>query len=153
MTTEDREDMERELTLSSGIAAFEAKHFVKAYQLLDPLAKAGHPEALFRLAIMCQNGLGMVPDAQRAAASMRQAAEQGHPLAQHGLGFMYLQGECVAKDPAEAARWFRMAADQGLAGSMTTLALLYQAGNGVPQDLDEAKRLYRQAGFDPSELM
>jgi hypothetical protein len=153
MTVQTHEEMDRELTLTSGIAAFEAKHFVKAYQLLEPLAAAGHPEAEFRLAIMLQNGLGMVASPQRAAGYMRAAAEQGHALAQHGLGFMYLEGECLPKDTAEAARWFRLAADQGLAGSLTTLAMLYQQGDGVPQDLDEARRLYARAGFDPKEFL
>jgi hypothetical protein len=152
MTLTDQE-MDRELRLSSGISAFEAKHFVTAYQLLLPLADGGHPEAQFRLAIMCQNGLGMVANPDRAVRYMRGAAEQGHPLAQHGLGFMYLEGECVPKDLAEAARWLRLAADQGLAGSMTTLAMLLQRGEGVPQDLEEARRLYERAGFDPAELM
>jgi TPR repeat protein len=145
-------DMERELELTSGIAAFEAKHFVKAYQLLEPLAAQGDPEAQFRLAIMCQNGLGMVTNPDRAVFNMRAAARQGHALAQHGLGFMYLEGECVEKDPAEAARWFRTAADQGLAGSLTTLAMMYEEGNGVPQDREEARRLYEQAGFNPAEF-
>lgn len=145
-------DMERELELTSGIAAFEAKHFVKAYQLLGPLAEQGHPDAQFRLAIMCQNGLGMVANPDRALSNMRAAAEQGHALAQHGLGFMYLEGECVEKDPAEAARWFRMAADQGLAGSLTTLAMMHEEGNGVPRDREEARRLYKRAGFNPDEL-
>jgi hypothetical protein len=153
MTTESSDDMERELTLSSGIAAFEAKHFVRAYQLLGPLAEAGHPEAQFRLAVMYQNGLGMVASQDKAARMMRAAAEAGHPLAQHGLGFMYLEGECVTKDPAEAARWFRLAGDQGLAGSLTTLAMMYQEGNGVPHDPDEARRLYERAGFDPEEFL
>ncbi len=144
--------MERELTLSSGIAAFEAKHFVKASQLLAPLADEGHQEAQFRLAVMCQNGLGMVANPEKAAAYMRAAAEQGHALAQHGLGFMYLHGECLAQDAAEAARWFRLAADQGLPGSLATLAEMYQNGNGVPRDEEEARRLYEQAGFSPEEL-
>ncbi len=141
--TDTHEYMDRELLLSSGIAAFEAKHFVKAC----------HPEAQFRLAIMYQNGLGMVANAEKAAGYMRAAAEQGHPLAQHGLGFMYMQGECLAKDSAQAVHWLRLAADQGLAGSLTTLAMMYQHGDGVPQDLEEARRLYVLAGFDPKEFL
>lgn len=151
--TDTHEYMDRELLLSSGIAAFEAKHFVKAYQLLQSLADSGHPEAQFRLAIMYQNGLGMVANAEKAAGYMRAAAEQGHPLAQHGLGFMYMQGECLPKDSAQAVHWLRLAAEQGLAGSLTTLAMMYQHGDGVPQDLEEARRLYERAGFDPKEFL
>ena len=45
---------------SSGIAAFEAKNFSQAMRFLHPLAVAGNAEAQHRVAIMCQNGLGMV---------------------------------------------------------------------------------------------
>ncbi|RKZ91916.1 MAG: hypothetical protein DRR19_05850 [Candidatus Parabeggiatoa sp. nov. 1] len=89
------EDM---MALRSGIAAFETKQFVRAYQLLSPLAKAGNLDAQYRLAIMAQNGLGMVANQKEAEHWMRVAAEQGFDLAQHGLGFMYMQGECVKQD-------------------------------------------------------
>ena len=104
------------------------------------------------MAIMCQNGLGMVRNDKAAYKYMRAAAEQGHPLALHGLGFMYLEGECVDKDPAEAAKWFKLAADQGMHGSMTTLAMMYRDGNGVEKDDAEADRLFQLAGFDPAEF-
>ena len=135
------------MDLSSGIAAFEAKHFSRAMQLLSPLAGAGDADAQHRLAIMYQNGLGCAPNDDFAVKWMRAAAEQGPALAQHGLGFMYLQGECVAQDSTQAATWFRLAAEQGLAGSQTTLAMMYEEGNGVPKDTEEAAKWYRMAGF------
>ena len=141
-------DDDLNMTLGSGIAAFEAKHFARAAELLAGLADAGEPEAQYRVAIMAQNGLGMVTNEPLAFKYMRAAAEQSHALAQHGFGFMYLEGECVDQDPAEAAVWFRKAAEQGLAGSQTTLAMLYQEGRGVDKDPEEAKRWYRMAGFD-----
>lgn len=149
----ENEQMEHDLTLSSGIAAFEAKHFSSAQQLLAPMAEAGNPEAQFRMAVMCQNGLGMVVKEEKALEFMRAAAQQGHALAQHGLGFMYLQGECVEKDGEQAVHWLRLAAEQGLQGSLATLAMMYNEGNGVPQDKEEARRLYTQAGFDPEEFV
>src|SRR3989338_1496888 len=88
---------------SSGIAAFEAKEFSRAMQLLMPLAERGEPQAQYRVAIMAQVGLGVVKNCATAVRWMRAAAEQGFPLAQHGLGFMYFQGECTKADPAEAA--------------------------------------------------
>lgn len=136
------------MSLSSGIGAFEAKHFGQAMMLLSPLAEAGEVEAQYRMAIMLQNGLGMVPNPAKAHRYMQAAAEQGHALAQHGLGFMYLQGECVAQaDPQQAAAWFQKAADQGLVGSMATLAGLYEQGLGVEKNPEEAQRLYQLAGF------
>ena len=116
-----------EIDLASGIAAFESRLFSSAVPLLRPLADDGNAEAQYRMAIMMQNGLGIVANELAAYKYMRDAAESGHDLAQHGLGFMYLEGECTAKDGAIAAEWFRKAAEQGLVGSMTTLAMMYGA--------------------------
>ncbi|MGQ9830008.1 MAG: tetratricopeptide repeat protein [Thermochromatium sp.] len=140
-----------EMDLISGIAAFESKQFSRAVGLLAPLAEQGNVEARYRMAIMAQNGLGMIPNPLMAYSYMKSAAEAGFGLAQHGLAFMYMQGECTEKNPAKAVEWFRKAADQGLVGSLTTLAMMYEQGYGVEQDLDEARRLYRLAGFNDRE--
>ena len=59
---------------SSGVAAFEAKNFSLAMQFLSPLAESGDPDAQHRVAIMCQNGLGVVRNEERALNMMRAAA-------------------------------------------------------------------------------
>lgn len=138
---------DNQMTLGSGIAAFEAKHFARASHLLSPLADQGEPDAQYRMAIMLQNGLGMVANELLAYKYMKSAAESGHALAMHGLGFMYLEGECASKNEAKAVEWFTKASEQGLVGSMTTLALLYEQGRGVEKNPEEAKRLYALAGF------
>ena len=134
-----------DINFASAMAAFEAKQFSRAMQLFMPFAEDA--DAQHRVAIMLQNGLGVVKNCEEAVRWMTAAAEQGHALAQHGIGFMYLEGECVDKDPTAAAEWFKQAAEQGLAGSQTTLAMMYEEGNGVAQDLDEAKKWYAKAGF------
>jgi len=95
-----------DMEMASGIAAFEAKEFARAMQLLQPLAERGAAEAQYRVAIMAQVGLGMVKNCAIAVKWMRAAADQGFALAEHGLGFMYFQGECTKADAAEAVRWF-----------------------------------------------
>ena len=135
------------MDLSSGIAAFEAKEFRRALQLLQPLAEAGEPEAQYRVAVQYQAGLGVVANPMQAFHWMREAAAQGHGLALHGLGIMYLYGECVEKNEREAARWLQRAADLGLEGSMAALAQMYADGRGVDKDTEKAKALYRAAGF------
>ncbi|NKN33961.1 tetratricopeptide repeat protein [Marichromatium bheemlicum] len=145
----DRDDTHGlDMDLASGIAAFEARQFTRATSLLAPLAEDGNAEAQYRMAIMAQNGLGMVANSALAYRYMHAAATAGLGLAQHGLGFMYLQGECAEQDHSQAAHWFGKAAEQGLIGSMTTLAMLYEQGLGVEQDQAEATRLYRLAGFE-----
>ncbi len=143
---------DQDMALSSGIAAFETKQFSRAVGLLRPLAEANHPEAQYRLAIMAQNGLGMLPNPLLAYRYMKAAAQSGLGVAQHGLGFMYLQGECTESNPKRAAEWLTKAAEQGLAGSQTTLARMYAEGNGVEKNPDEARRWYRLAGFGEDEF-
>jgi TPR repeat protein len=138
---------QEEIDLSSGIAAFEAKHFSRAMQLLKPLAENSNADAQYRVAIMYQNGLGVIPQPEAAYQWMRRAAEQGHALAQHGLGFMYMEGDCVQNNGTEAVKWFTLAAKQGLTGSQTTLAMMYEEGRGIERDLEKAKEWYTKAGF------
>ncbi|MGB5834302.1 MAG: tetratricopeptide repeat protein [Thiohalocapsa sp.] len=139
---------DQDMELSSGIAAFEAKQFSRAAGLLSRLAGAGNPEAQYRVAIMAQNGLGMIDNPLLAYQYMRAAAESGLSMAQHGLGFMYMEGECTDKDPQRAVEWFKKAAEQGLAGSQTTLAMMYEEGRGVEKNMEEARKWYQLAGFD-----
>ena len=50
----------RGLELESGIAAFETKNFAHAFKLLHPLAEEDNLDAMYRMAIMLQNGLGCI---------------------------------------------------------------------------------------------
>ena len=140
------------MSLSSGIAAFEAKNFSQALALLGPIAQKGGVDAQYRLAIMHQNGLGVVRNELLAMKWMVAAANQDFALAQHGLGFMYMEGDCVAKNGDKAVSWFTKAAEQGLAGSQTTLAMMYETGNGVECDMDKARKWYAMAGFAEDEM-
>ena len=144
---------EQEMTLASGIAAFEAKEFSRARQLLTPHAQIGNSDAQHRLAVMCQNGLGQVRNAASAYRWMKCAADQDHCLALHALGYMYLDGDCTDSDDQKAVACFEKAVNLGLEGSMLALAQMYQQGRGVVQDSNKARLLYVQAGFDPAELI
>jgi len=141
MTQSTRTD-NQEVDFASGIAAFEAKQFARAMQLLSQFSETD-AHAQHMLAIMYQNGLGTVENPQKALEMMTASAEQGYPIAQHGLGFMYMQGECVEKDSKKAIEWFEKAAAQGL-----TLAMMYEQGDGVEKNVEKAKELYKAAGFD-----
>ena len=136
-----------EIDFASGIQSFESKHFSRAMQLLSPLAEKGYADAQHRVAIMCQNGLGVAANPVMAYKWMKAAAEQGHSLAQHGLGFMYMEGDCVEQNGELAVHWFTKAAEQGLAGSQTTLGMIYEQGTLVEKDEEKANEWYKKAGF------
>ncbi len=144
---------EQEMALASGIAAFESKQFSRALQLLTPHAQIGNPDAQHRLAVMYQNGLGLVRNEASAYRWMKCAADQDHGLALHALGYMYLDGDCTDQHDQKAVACFEKAVDLGLEGSMLALAQMYQQGRGVVQDSNKARLLYVQAGFDPAELI
>ena len=56
----------RAMELESGIAAFETKNFAHATKLLSPIAEEGNPDAMYRMAIMLQNGLGCLANEDKA---------------------------------------------------------------------------------------
>jgi len=141
-----------QVSLGSGIAAFEAKNFSQALALLGPIAEQGHADAQYRMAIMYQNGLGVVRNELLAMKWMIASANQDFALAQHGLGFMYMEGDCAPKNGGKAVSWFTRAAEQGMAGSQTTLAMMYQTGNGVEKDPEQARKWYAMAGFSDEEM-
>lgn len=140
------------MQLASGIAAFEAKEFRRAWQLLEPLSDAGLPEAQYRCAIMMQNGLGVIARDRQAAELMQRAADQQYPLAQHSLGIMYLFGEGVAQDTPRAIALLEAAGESGLVGAWSTLGMIYREGQGTDKDPERAGYYYAKAGFDPSEF-
>lgn len=125
--------------LTSGIAAFDSKNFALAYQLLAPLATEGDKEALFRIAIMQNNGLGMVANQQLALDNFKRAARLGHSFAHHMLGIAYLEGEGVEKNINTAISWLEKAAEFELEGSMLVLSMLYADGNQIAKDNKKAK--------------
>lgn len=134
-----------DMDLATGMSAFEAKDFTRAKQFLYRFAEEGNVECQHRMAIMYQNGLGLVKDEKQGFEWMKKAAEQGYGMAQHGLGFMYMHGECVEKNEAEAFKWFVRAAEQGMAGSAMTLGLMYEQGIGVEKDTAKAQEWYKKS--------
>ena len=140
------------MQLSSGVAAFEAKEFRRAWQLLEPLSDSGNADAQYRCAIMIQNGLGVIARPSAAAKLMASAAEQELGLAQHAYGVMYLFGEGVEPDAEQAMHWLERAGHSGLAGAWSTLGMMFMDGVGVEKDIEKARFFYQQAGFNPEEF-
>ena len=78
--------------------------------------QGGDAFAIFVLGcFVLQGARGLVPNQQRYAELMREAADAGLALAQMNLGTCYEFGRGVARvDYAMAARYYRLAAAQGL---------------------------------------
>jgi uncharacterized protein len=121
-------------TLDDAMAAYRSADYIKAIEILRPLAEKGDATAQFRLGSMYADGKGVARDDKMALEWFLKSAQQGDPMAQYDAAASYAAGLGIAQSDAEAARWFRRAADQGMAYAQLNLGLLYAAGRGVPQD-------------------
>ncbi|MDE5465211.1 tetratricopeptide repeat protein [Bradyrhizobium sp. CSS354] len=82
-------------------------------RLWRELADQGNPLALFAVAMLYQNGLGVAKDEAEAVRWYLQAAQQGNEGAQEALYEAYTQGRGVPVDYAEAEKWIRPLAEKG----------------------------------------
>jgi TPR repeat protein len=91
-------------------AAYARGDYVRAVNVLTPLALRGNADAQAFLGFMYENGFG-APQAYDAAADLYiQAAIKGNPFAQCMLGLMYDKGHGVPQDFILAYKWLNLAA-------------------------------------------
>ena len=108
----------------------------KAVQVgvLEQLWDAGFTVAAHQLGKCWRDGMGVLPDDERAELWFRRAAESGHDFSQYTLGKL-LQGQ---KRMDEAVTWYERAADQGNQYAAYRLGKLYLQGELVPKDVSRA---------------
>ncbi len=112
---------------------------------LEKAAKAGHADAMYRLALMYKNGYGGTQDWQQGASWLARAVKLGHADAMFMLANAYHDGQGVARDEQQALRLYQAAAEkeQPLAAQM--LAQAYAQGRlGLKQDQHEAELMMRE---------
>jgi uncharacterized protein len=96
--------------LTRANAAYARGDYVRAVNILTPLALRGNANAQALLGFMYENGFG-APQAYDAAADLYfQAASRGNPFAQCMLGLMYDKGHGVPQDFILAYKWLNLAA-------------------------------------------
>lgn len=127
-----------------GLASY-PQDYPEAARLFRMAAELNHPNAVFRLSIMYDDGKGMARDEAEAVRLYRRAAELNHPAATFVLGSMYENGRGVARNEAEAVRLYREAAALEHSGACFQLGEKYMFGKGVEQDYAEAVHFYRLA--------
>lgn len=125
-------------TVEAAVEALAARDFDAALAILQPLADAGDPLAIYYLGDMYRLGYAVDPDLAHAAELYLQAAEAGVPEAQDTLALMYLRGMGVERDAAQAFYWLQQAADQGYGPAEVALGLRYLNGEGVERDVEAA---------------
>ncbi len=132
-------------TVDAAVEALDARDFETALAILQPLADAGDPMAIYYLGDMYRLGYAVDPDVVHAADLYTQAAEAGVPEAQDTLALMYLRGMGVEQDATQAVYWLQQAADQAYGPAEVALGLRYLNGEGVDKDVDVALQWFHTA--------
>jgi TPR repeat protein len=98
----------------AGLAAFEAEDYVKAFELLKPLAEQGNAEAQCIIGSIYDLGLGIESNALEAVKWYKKSASQGYGVASNNLGTIFYSGhEGIDMNRAEASEWYQKARQQG----------------------------------------
>lgn len=119
--------------------------FKAAMAQFEPLAADGFSPAQYQLAMMYQNGQGVVRDNKKAFDLLTLAANQNDSDAQFGLSLLYSEGKNVPKDLMKAFYLMEKSANKGLASAQFNLAVMYAQGDGVHKDNLLASRWYQKA--------
>jgi hypothetical protein len=133
------------LVYAQGLAGT-PRNEVRALELFEKAAAAGHTRAQINLGILYLRGLGVPRDIVNARAWLEKAAASGDPQALYTLGrAMDEASEQIAPDPVRAADLYRRAAEKGhvLAGLRYGLAL--SEGIGIKRDVALAQKWLVQA--------
>jgi len=117
-------------TLEDGIKAANEGEFA--------VAKKNHPDSMFALAVLYDEGKGVKLDHQMAVTLFEQAANKNLPAAQFNLGVMYSNGVGVTRDYKAARNWYEKAAANNYSLAQFNLALMYFEGLGMPKDLEKS---------------
>ena len=118
------------------LSVYENTEEEKAEQVrvLEQLWDAGFTVAAHQLGKCWRDGMGVLPDDEKAELWFRRAAEAGHDFSRYALGKL-LQGQGRMD---ETVSWYEKAAAQGNSYAAYQLGKLYLQGEQVPKDVDKA---------------
>lgn len=113
----------------------------EAVQTLEQLWDAGLTVAAHQLGKCWREGLGVLPDDNKAELWFRRSAEAGNDFSQYALGKMLQQQGRIT----EAVEWYKQASAQGNQYASYRLGKLYLQGEDVPKDTAKAIEHLTQA--------
>lgn len=116
-------------------------------RVLEQLWQGSFTVAAHQLGKCYRDGLGVMPDDEKAEAWFRKSAETGNDFSQYTLGKL-LQQERRIK---EAMIWYEKAAENGNQYAQYTLGKLYLMGDEVKQDRELAHRWFCEAAAQGNE--
>ncbi|WP_108481945.1 tetratricopeptide repeat protein [Oceaniglobus ichthyenteri] len=120
--------------------------YADALAVLEPLARAGDPEARNILADAYDDGNGVTRDHQRALELYRSAAAQGLAKASYNLGVLLAEGRPgIPADIAQAIVHYHEAMAKDYPAAFNNRGILHAKGQGGPVDPAAAVALYQRA--------
>lgn len=123
-----------------------AKRTVADAETYRAAALAGDAGALYKLARIYRDGIGVKHDNEHYAKLLRTAAANGNAEAEAELAGNYLYGQAgIPKDTAQAMAWYQRAASHGHAYAQLRVANTYDRAKASPADLAQAADWYRKA--------
>ena len=123
------------------------KEKAEQVRVLERLWDAGFTVAAHQLGKCWRDGLGVLPDDEKAELWLQRSAEAGHDFSQYALGKL-LQSQ---KRIDEAVSWYEKAAAQGNLYAAYQLGKLYLQGEQVPKDVTKALEYLTQAAEQGSQ--
>jgi len=127
--------------LQDGLDAIDKEDYKTAHQIFLKLAKKGHVEAQYNLALIYDLGKGVPKNHKEAVKWYRLAAEQGLAEAQLNLGVNYGLGRGVPQDYVLAHMWHNLAGSNGNEIAIKMRNIL--AKEMTPQQLEKAQEMAR----------
>lgn len=125
------------------LSVYENTEEEKAEQVrvLERLWDAGFTVAAHQLGKCWRDGLGILPDDEKAELWLQRSAEVGHDFSQYALGKL-LQSQ---KRIDAAVSWYEKAAEQDNPYAAYQLGKLYLQGEQVPKDVTKALEYLTQS--------
>ena len=105
-----------------------------AVHTLEQLWDAGFTVAAHQLGKCWRDGLGVMPDDEKAETWFRKSAGAGNDFSQYALGKLLQQEKRIT----EAVEWYERVSAQGNQYADYRLGKLYLTGEGVPKDAGKA---------------
>ena len=130
-------------TAQDSWALLEEGRDAEALEQATQASAEGEAEAFAVLGAIYEDGRGIAPDQDKAAAFYKQGAAMGDSYSQWRLGVMIDLGQSKGT-PKDAVALFEKAAAAGNASAMASLAVMHASGRGVPQNFDKAWELYER---------
>ncbi len=106
----------------------------EAIQTLEALWDNGLTVAAHQLGKCCRDGLGVIPDDEKAETWFRKSVEAGNDFSQYALGKLLQQEKRIE----EAVEWYERASAQRNQYADYQLGKLYLQGEDVPKDVPKA---------------